>query len=394
MSTRAATVTQFKDQMRWAEVGWAIVSVVVIGGVTWYWGGPERHSYVWLDVAAVYLLAALPLAAAVWMWMRSQSLSGDLVGAGAMGLAVVGWFTGLQPLEQPWLRLAAALCVAIGLVGLVPGHLRRQRRTATELLAAQQQTLAVVGCGVLMVVPWVYVQARCRHDIDQVVQMLEQSRIGEAYELSSRVLSLMPDAQLNGRGLSELNRDLAAVVEQLRQRVARPLAADVSDEQWLARVRDLAILGECTAALGVMAADPARLGLPEACNLRGTILETLHRWQPAGEAYAAAKAAWESRPPSPEQQAGLVQALTGIAYTERKRGRYLAAEAAYQQRLAIAPTADSHFLLAQFYDETQRAALARAHVRQAMQLAPERYQQSGTQLLNKLASFHFGCFQN
>lgn len=392
--TRAARVFQRQDDSRLAAVGWAAVAAMALGGITWWLGVPEQHSYVWHDVAVVHLIAALPLAAAVCRGIVRQQVSHDVLDAGALGLVVVGWFTGLQPLEQAVLRLAAALSIAVGLVWLWSAHLGHPSRRSAERLPEHSQMLAVVGGVVLAVVPWIYIQARCRHDVDQVAQLMEQSRIGEAYELSSRILRLAPTIPCNERSLSDVQRELAAVVEQVQRRVAQPLPADVGDEQWLARVRELAILGQSAAALKLMAADPRRAGLPEACNLRGTLLETLHRWQPAGEAYAAAKAAWEARSPSLQRQAGLVQALTGIAYAERKQGRYAAAEVAYQQRLALAPTADSHFLLAQFYDDTQRSALARSHARQAMTLAPEQYQRSGEQLLKKLATFHFGCFQD
>ena len=64
----------------------------------------------------------------------------------------------------------------------------------------------------------------------------------------------------------------------------------------------------------------------------------------------------------------------------------------YQEVFARAPTADSHFLLAQFYDDTQQTRKAREHARRAMTLAPQRYQQEGEKLIRKLTVFHFGCF--
>jgi tetratricopeptide (TPR) repeat protein len=84
--------------------------------------------------------------------------------------------------------------------------------------------------------------------------------------------------------------------------------------------------------------------------------------------------------------------VRGIAYAERKLGRYPQAEAAYQRLLELSPTADTHFLLAKFYEDTQRADLARQHARRAMRLAPERYEASGQELINSLAVRHFGCF--
>jgi tetratricopeptide (TPR) repeat protein len=68
------------------------------------------------------------------------------------------------------------------------------------------------------------------------------------------------------------------------------------------------------------------------------------------------------------------------------------AEAAYQQLLELDPSADTHFLLAQFYEGTQQAAKAQFHARQAMALAPDRYDQAGQRLIDKLITHHFGCW--
>jgi len=68
------------------------------------------------------------------------------------------------------------------------------------------------------------------------------------------------------------------------------------------------------------------------------------------------------------------------------------AEAAYRQRLDLAPTAESHFLLALFYEDTQQSARAREHARLAMQLSPARFGERGRRLIDKLDSLHFGCW--
>ena len=128
---------------------------------------------------------------------------------------------------------------------------------------------------------------------------------------------------------------------------------------------------------------------PPTCTLRST--------RPASSGasrlawYNRATQTWQSAPPSPERTAGLAQALTGIAYSNRKLGRLPQAEAAYQELLSLAPTADSHFLLAQFYDDTQVTTKAAYHARQAMSLDPARFNHPAHQLLDRLSTSHFGC---
>ena len=92
----------------------------------------------------------------------------------------------------------------------------------------------------------------------------------------------------------------------------------------------------------------------------------------------AATPGWEARPESPARAAGVLRATTGIAYCLRKLGRYAEAEVAYREVLALSPTADSHFLLAQFYEDAQQAGKAREHARRAIELAPDRYPKDGS----------------
>ncbi len=88
----------------------------------------------------------------------------------------------------------------------------------------------------------------------------------------------------------------------------------------------------------------------------------------------------------------LIQAVTGIAFCQRKLGNKPAAATAYQELLGLAPTADTHFLLAQFYDDTQQAALADQHARKAISLDPARYAERGGQLIDKLRTTQFSCW--
>jgi tetratricopeptide (TPR) repeat protein len=129
----------------------------------------------------------------------------------------------------------------------------------------------------------------------------------------------------------------------------------------------------------------------EAENLRATIRESRGDWAEALDSYTAAKAAWEAAAPSRPRAEGLLRATTGVAYCQRKLGRYDEAEAAYREVVKLAPTADSHFLLAQFYEDAQQTEPAREHARRAMALAPARYERRGKELIDKLAAYHFGC---
>ena len=107
--------------------------------------------------------------------------------------------------------------------------------------------------------------------------------------------------------------------------------------------------------------------------------------------YGKAKAQWQSLADSAERTAGLSRSITGIAFCERKLGRLREAETAWRDLLSVSPTADTHFLLAQFYEDTQQAGKSRFHAEQAMQLDPQRYHVQGRRLIDKLVTSHFGC---
>jgi tetratricopeptide (TPR) repeat protein len=280
------------------------------------------------------------------------------------------------------------LVCALPLALLLAGVLRKQP-AAMGTLAWTLLAPAVLA----LVVPWVYREARWRHDLRELQGLLEQSRLGEAQPLATMLARLDNRAALSGVvPLKRLADEIDQTVSALQARAARPLAADAGDGDRISRAQDLAMLGRTDEALHVLAAAPALANSPVACNLRGTIHETRRQWRQARDWYSKAKTDWEQEPDTPEQTAGLIRATTGIGFAERKLGRYREAEAAYQQVLALAPTADSHFLLARFYEDTQQASKAQQHARAAMSLDPGRYLQPAGVLIDKLVTLHFGCW--
>jgi tetratricopeptide (TPR) repeat protein len=280
-------------------------------------------------------------------------------------------------------QLICALPLATSIAALI------RKRLPWNAIAA---LLFGAELALLVGVPSIYRQARCQHDLRLLTDLLEQSRFGEASSLSQSILRLDRDATLQGAPLTRVNAQLEQTVQALAARAAAPLAADAGDQERLARGQDLAMLGQTDAALQTLAASPTLENSPAACNLRGTIHETRREWQPARQWYEQARLGWHNQSPSPERTSGLIRAATGMGFAERKLGRYREAEAAYREVLSLAPTAESHFLLAQFYDDTQQATKAQSHARQAMALDPARFTQPGQQLIDKLITLHFGCW--
>lgn len=248
----------------------------------------------------------------------------------------------------------------------------------------------LVTLGLATCLPATYVIARCRQDVTRCQELLTQSRIGEAAIILQRLRVLAPGAQILGQPITHVALTADRSVRQLELAVAQTPSPKAPNEAWLQRARQFAMLGDTDAALSALAVIPNPGA--EAQLLAGTIHETREEWRLAWQDYTDANDQWFTSTPSEARTAGRIRATRGIAYCLRKQGRYPEAERAYHQLLELSPTADSHFLLAQFYEDTQQTTLAKLHVRQAMDLAPERYGQSGQQLINKLAATHFGCF--
>jgi tetratricopeptide (TPR) repeat protein len=293
------------------------------------WGEfPCPWPFVWLDVATICFVAALPLAA-----LLTTAIMGRL-----------GW---------------------------------------------HRQTMAMVALEVawLVVLPQMYITARCQHDIQEAVQLAGQSRYGETAFLLRQVLRLRQRATWNGVSIQEAAAKANRMEDELARRVAASLPSGATAGQRVERAEMLAMLGRTAEALAVLDASPPLTDAP-ACNLRGTIHESQRRWLAARDCYARAWQDGQSETERADRQNQLVRAITGIAFCERKLGRLAEAEAAWQERLSRAPTAESHFLLAQFYEDTQQTQQAQFHAATAMRIDPQRYSAAGQKLLDQLATAH------
>jgi hypothetical protein len=348
--------------------------------------------YAWRDVALVQLACALPAG-----WLLAMALRRRLRAPACLGLAALLLCATALPFLVPVRESLAAAVVSQPLLGVA-------LRAGAALGVALAFALAVgaltgarpdeghgwtaAALGIAILVPCTYVAARCRHDADRLAECLEQSRIGDAAALARGLLALGAGGEVRGRPLPDVAAAIERAARDLAASVADQLPEDATDDDRLERARRLAMLGRRGGALEVLRGTAAS---PEVECLAGTTHEDEGRWDEAVEAYHAAWQGWKARRPSRAREAGLLRAATGVGYCERKRGRYAEAEAAYRHALVIAPTADTHFLLAQFYEDTQQTGMAQLHARRAIQLDPARYRRRGERLLNKLAVYHFGC---
>jgi Flp pilus assembly protein TadD len=382
-------------------VGILLCTISLAGGSLG--GAPAPFPYVWADVAIVHLVCALPLALAVAAVIRRRMSAVRSIALAFLFLCIALlsmsnpiraslMATGISvPVLGLVLRTASALGVVVAVVLASAVVIGRPRFDARRDSRRKLIALTTVGTFVLLLPPYTYVGARCRNDLARLGEFLEQSRLGEGRALATRLVEFDPAREWDGHPLAKVAADLERIVAELQSQVAVSLAPGVTAGRRLERARQLAMLGRTAEAIDVLQPLRRTPADPQVETLAGTIHEAEGQWGEGLESYRKAQAAWESRPPGPERSAGLLRATTGMAYCQRKAGRYADAEASYRQVLTLSPTADSHFLLAQFYEDAQDAGNARSHARRAIELAPDRYRRDGERLIRKLSVYQFGC---
>lgn len=315
------------------------------------------------------------------------------VAGGALVLASLARVGGWQEFFAPfyWLDVAVvcflaalplAATLAVAVYGKSAWNARTLRVMALEMLA-------------LIVIPAFYISVRVENEIANCVELVGQSRYGEAQKSMQRICLLAPGARWNGQLLATEAAKIEPIVARLEQSVAEALPRAATDAQRMERAQHLAMLGRTDEALAALDGAANLTDDGDACNLRGTILETRREWWKAHEWYVRAKNAWQGEAESPRRTVGMTRAVRGVAFNARKMGSLREAEAAWQELLSLSRNndtrADTHFLLAQFYEDAQQAGKAQLHAREAMRLDSQRYTVSSRRLLNKLVTSHFGC---
>lgn len=381
--------------------GWWVQSIRNAGGLS--------LPYARADIIIVNFLCMLPLAIVVSEWIQGRLKHHSLglykivnmvalIGAVCI-LAFVfsssqasGTLSGYDAWESFLLRPVLAFWLNLSLL-LIAGMLFR-----TEILQGMVHPGKLVWitlCLTALLVPVLYIQSRVDEMVTQVDEYLGSGRLGDARQLVREVCILSPWGKIGGQPAGDVARDLDHDCFGVKQSLAvMNQQAAHNEESTYHRARLLAILGEDSAATDLLRPWYEKsTASPLTSQLLGNIYQQQHDWEDSQQAYRRALQAWKKLPVSEQQQAGIVASWKGIAFAERKRGNYEAAEAAYLSALSLAPTADQHFLLAQFYEDTQQTAKAREHAHQAMALNANRYGQSGQKLITSLQQQHFGCLQ-
>ena len=389
--------------LQWQAVVVYASALLLCTSAAWFTQGASRPApwpFVWIEAAVVQVVCTLPLA----IWASSaaaRQIRGPALAIVLAALVGGGWLliaTGATPAEPlaggrvtlaVW-RLTAVLSLETALL-LAAKSITQRRRVAGQP-AIRSPLFPVWSLCVAIAAPALFVEAHIERDARRLVELVEQSRLGPAAELAHTLHLLDPQRPIDGYPLAAVANELQRRVAELQERVSLPLAADAAPAERLSRAREFAALGRDAEALETLTALGNGLLAAEALNLRGVLYEDQQRWESGLAAYQQARDLAGRHSEPDERTRLLAEAARGIAYCERKQGRNRAAEAAYLELLALSPTAESHFLLAQFYEDTQQTGRAREHADRAAALAPAQFAEPVRTLKNRLSTTHFGCW--
>jgi tetratricopeptide (TPR) repeat protein len=362
--------------------------------------------FVYVDVLIVSVMAMLPFTAAVTRQIvgRFPAWVGLLIGIILGIIAVLMCRPLLSIGSSPHTTvtfgfatrlLASFLIAASSQMIPAPWVVSRPNREQQNSLSTMNQNWLqlrwmLFSLVIMVVLPFIWIQARCQHELQTYQELRQQTRLHEAQSVLQTLLLLAPDLRSAGSSLTSELRVLSVEVNKLQAEASRELSTEASTEDLLLRARQFAMLGRLPEAEGLLQSRMLS-GNAEALVLQGQIHENQDDWLLAVEFYDQAERLVEANS-DPATRELREQLLMGRAFCSRRLGRIAEAERNYLALLQSNPSADNHFLLARFYDDVQNSAAAQHHVLAATKLDATTYAEPGRRLIQNLKTTHFGCF--
>lgn len=367
-------------------------------------------TFAWLDVAVVTILCGLPIAwLAVttmtrhFMGQRDTSVPVLVVGIALLVIfRVVLWEVANRDAAVDVIvsgsavtRILSALLASFGIVGTLSVFAARPLHSDKLEAPGSTPTHWLFAILLLVLVPATYAHAKGEANAKTALDYLAQSRFVEASDLLNRCMVLDSTSSSRGKLLHPLVIQLNAKIPSIQQQVEQPLSPVASTKDRIERAIQLAILNRREESLLLLLplAQSSEFAASGGHELLGTIYQDRRDWEESLFHFRLASEFWQAESSSPVLKRGLIQSIQGQAYAHRKLGRIAQAEAMYAQLIELSPTAEHHFLLAQFYEDIQDTPQAALHARRAMEISPEHYKASAGALITKMKTNHFGCFQ-
>lgn len=242
-----------------------------------------------------------------------------------------------------------------------------------------------IAWAVFLTLSVTYQSQRVNATVAQLAQYESELRIGEFLATAESLARVSPRLVYKDYPMHEIAVAISEKVEGLQANAA--MLPDGYE-----KAKSLAMLGDRSAAIELLlkTGTDRELTVPELLLL-ATMQEHEHNWPDALETYRIAEEKID--PEAPQSERMLEAALKGQGFALRKQGRTREAESKYQALLKLSPTADSHFLLAQFYQDSQAGDKASFHLEKAVAIGGSRFREAADEMRFRLRSHQFGCFK-
>lgn len=326
------------------------------------------------------------------------------IGLGVAGaLALICSAIALDPSALPQdtvllasIRFAASLTLSYPVAFLISFHIPAMDRSdspdGSDLVPISKWSPLGIGLVLATVIPFSYGHFLSDYYSNQLTEALKNQRLELARSASGSWSRLSPQARWQNQPVAEIHGQLTSEVGRIRNTLSELSTGQIRSNPGMVASMFLQV-DNFDGAVRII--EPHLRGTapsPFAWDTFGLILQRQELWQESEQAYRKAFDLWNQQTGSSNEN-GLASALRGIAHAQNRQGRVRNAERTYKELLEIDSSAETHFLLAQFYEEEQQTEEAYHHASEAMILAPAQFQQPGQTLINKLQSAHMGCFQ-
>ncbi|WP_144975231.1 tetratricopeptide repeat protein [Bremerella volcania] len=366
--------------------------------------------YAWWDVGLVTIACGIPIGWLIVAYLQDRFYSPGSASTIVMliGVVLLGTFrlcfwnvvqdTPVATLEHGNLlsRIAAAMTASLGIACTLLAFRSRWLFSATsDQWRTSYYDPWVFAILLLVLVPATYERAKMNSSMSMAFEYVNQSRLAEASRILKRCVTLNAQSSFREIPIGALIGELEIKIEAVKRRTMLPLPEETPPQKRIERAIDLAVLGNRDDALLLLLpiAQEHAFAMHGGHELIGTIYQDRRDWEESLFHFRLATEFWQKESNSEIRHARLAKSIQGQAFALRKLGRISQAETTYLQLLELEPTAERHFLLAQFYEDIQETALATQHAREAIKLSPEQFQSSGEALISKMRAYHFGCFQ-
>lgn len=351
-----------------------------------------------IDVLACALIFSVPLA--IRLASKLESLPRFHKLAAAAALLTIGELlfhlaqtlsVGDRSGEMALAFWRAFIVIPMTTAAVVGCYLLPKSRASVNLDLPRWIDLGLLGLA--LIVPAVYADAIADGIRSNLRQSLQNERLALAHRQTQQLRQLKPQWSVHGISVIRVEQELAARVADLTHQAAVPLADHASPLEIGRRVTVLVQLERNREALRLV--EPLTQGKhmhPIALDYLALCYQRLEMAQESVTAYQNAVDYWNKQSDSGAKTKGLVSAYKGIGYGARRLQDRALEEQAYRRLVQIAPSAESHFLLAQCYREHQKSKLAAEHATIAVEF-DSTFGEEAEAMLSTLETDHFGCLQ-